>query len=129
MNRSKINKKALIGAVVIVAIATALPYMAHAALTADSTLTQAVNAGTLSTDIRDAGGSIVGSPSFAMSAATVSNSQETVTGTFGTNTQRVTVDNPGGASNGWTLTWNATTPGTEVWTNGSDDYPYGFLRV
>lgn len=98
--------------------------MAYATLTADSTLTQSLSAGVISTDIRDAGGSIVVSPLFAMSPATVSNVQETVTGTFGSNSQRISIDNPGGANNGWTLTWNATTPGTGVWTSGGNTYPY-----
>lgn len=107
-----------IGAVLIGAPA------AMAALTANSQLTQQINAGTLSTDIRDAAGAVVATPSFAMSAVSLSNSQQTSTGTFGSNTQRITVDNPGGANNGWTLALNATTPGTGTWTSGANTYAY-----
>ncbi len=45
------------------------------------------------------------SPSFAMTAKTASTTAvQTSTGTFGTATQRITVDNPGASSTGWTLT-------------------------
>lgn len=88
----------LIGVVAFVAMPSV-----YAATTADSKLTQTINAGVLSTDVRNSGGSVVGSPSFAMSTMTVSTSQQTSTGTFGDNNQRITVDNPGGANNGWTL--------------------------
>lgn len=100
------------------------PLIVSAAPTATSELTQQINAGAISTDIRDAGGSVVASPSFAMTTATISTSQQSVTGTFGSNTQRVTVDNPGGANGGWTLAWNATVPGTGTWTAGGNNYPY-----
>lgn len=101
------------------------PLIANAASTATSELTQQITAGVLSTDILDETGADVASPTFAMSAATVSNQQQSVTGTFGSNTQRVTVDNPQAANNGWTLTWNATVPGTGVWTDGgTNTYPY-----
>ncbi len=107
-----------------VAMLAVSPLIANAAPTATSELTQEITSGALSTDIRDASGNIVASPSFAMNAATVSTSQQSVTGTFGSNSQRITVDNPGGADGGWTLALNATTPGTETWTDGSDDYAY-----
>lgn len=102
----------------------AMPLIANAAPTATSELTQEISSGALSTDIRNSGGSVVASPSFAMSAATVSTSQQTVTGEFGSNSQRVSVDNPGGADGGWTLAWNATVPGTSEWTDGGNNYAY-----
>ena len=107
-----------------VAVLAAAPFIANAAPTADSELTQVITAGALSTDILNESGADVTSPSFAMSAATVSNQQQSVTGTFGTNSQRVTVDNPQAANSGWTLTWNATTPGTGEWVDGGNSYPY-----
>lgn len=97
---------------------------AYAALTATSTLTQSITAGTLSTSIRDAAGAVVASPTFAMSALTASTTQQTSTGTFGSSTQRITVDNPGGASSGWTLALNGTTPASSKWTSGANSYSY-----
>ena len=96
----------------------------YATNTANSTLTQTINAGALSTDIRNSSNAIVSNPTFAMSAVTLSTSAQTSTGTFGENDKRISVDNPGGANNGWTLTLNATTPGTGKWTDGSNSYKY-----
>lgn len=120
------NKKMHLGffALFSVTVLAAAPFIANAADNASSELTQSITAGALSTDIRDGSGSILNNPAFAMNAATVSNSQQSVSGTFGSGTQRISVDNPGGADNGWTLAWNATVPGTGVWTSGGDSYPY-----
>ena len=98
--------------------------VAHAALNADSTLSQTITAGTISTDIRSASNVVVVNPTFSMSSVTLSTSQQTSTGVFGTNDKRISVDNPGGANNGWTLTLNATTPGTGKWTDGGKSYKY-----
>ena len=96
----------------------------NAATTASSQLSQSVGAGSLSTSIRDSSGSVVSSPSFAMNAATISTSTQTVTGTFGSSSQRITVDNPGGATNGWTLALAATTGATATWTSGGNTYAF-----
>lgn len=106
----------------VLALAAAPP--AYAALTATSTLSQSITNGTLSTDVRDGSNVVVGSPSFSMSARNVSTSQQTSTGTFGTATQRISVDNPGGANNGFSITLNATVPGTGTWTSGGNTYAY-----
>lgn len=97
---------------------------AYAATTYNSQLTQSITAGSLSTDVRDGAGAIVASPSFSMSSVAASTAAQTSTGTFGTSTQRIAVDNPGGANNGWTLALNATTPGTGAWTSGGNTYAY-----
>src|SRR5690606_9554019 len=99
-------------------------FIANAATTATSELTQSITAGALSTDIRDESGDVVSDPAFAMDPAIVSTTMQTVDGVFGTGTQRISVDNPGGADGGWTLALNATTPGSGEWTSGSDSYPY-----
>ena len=96
----------------------------YAATSANSQLSQAITAGALSTDVRSGTNTVVASPSFAMSSAVASTSVQTSTGTLGTPTQRLSVDNPGGANNGWTLAINATVPGTGNWTNGTQTYPY-----
>jgi hypothetical protein len=121
----KINRKIASGAFAVAGVtAIALaPYVVNAAEDATSTLTQQITAGNLSTSILDANGDEVASPSFAMSAATVSNEQQSVNGTFGTNSQRITVDNPQAAET-WTLSLNVAEPGTSEWTSGSDSYAY-----
>lgn len=117
------HKLLALAAVGVVAFGAAPP--AYAALTATSTLSQSITNGTLSTDVRDGSNVVVGSPSFSLSAVNVSTSQQSSTGTFGTATQRISVDNPGGANNGFSLTLNATVPGTGVWNDGaSHTYPY-----
>jgi hypothetical protein len=109
---------------VLVALVIATAPAAHAALTYDSDLTQQINAGTLSTDVRDGSNAVVATPAFAMSPVSVSNSQQVSTGTFGSSTQRISVDNPGGANNGWTLSLGATTPATEKWVSGGNNYAF-----
>jgi hypothetical protein len=109
----------------LIAVLVASSPAAFAALTANSTFSQTINNGVISTDIRDASNNVVASPSFGMSAATVTTTgTQTTTGTFGTSTQRISVDNPGGANNGFSITLNAATPGTGTWTSGSNTYPY-----
>lgn len=118
-------KKLAITSIAIGAVMVFAP-IASAATTADSKLTQLINAGTLSTSITNASGSPVPDPSFAMSAVNVSTAQQTSTGKFGSETQRIVVDNPGGANNGWTLSLNATTPGTGKWTAASGGANYAY---
>lgn len=116
------HKLLVFAAAATFAVAAAPP--AYAALTATSTLSQSITNGTLSTDIRDGSNAVIGSPSFSMVARNVSTSQQSTTGTFGTASQRIAVDNPGGANNGFSLTLNATTPGTGTWTSGGNSYAY-----
>src|SRR6476620_10907082 len=81
-----------------------------------SDFSQTINAGTLTTDIRDASRVSVTSPSVSMSAKTFSfncpSGGSASTGTFGSSTQRIYVDNPNAANNGWTLTLAATSGAT-----------------
>ncbi|MET0980359.1 MAG: hypothetical protein ABWX90_03825 [Candidatus Saccharimonadales bacterium] len=109
--------------VVAVLMATLVPAIKAAA--ANSQLTQTINAGVLSTSVLNAGGAVVASPSFAMTAGVVStSSQQTVTGTFGSDSQRITVDNPGASATGFTLTLAATAGPTATWTDGAKTYPF-----
>lgn len=93
-------------------------------------LSQVVTAGTLATAVRDENGSVVGSPSYAMSSRTFSFDCQSgglaSTGTLGANTQRIYVDNPGAANNGWTLTIAATGGATALWQNGGSTQNYDF---
>lgn len=93
--------------------------IANAATTASSKLSQTINPGVLSTDIRNSSNVVVNNPTFSMAAKTVSFSQQTSTGTFGDNQNRIYVENPGAANNGWTLTLNTLQPGSGEWSSGS----------
>lgn len=124
----KLLKTAALGLSVMALVGSA-GMTAYAATTANSTLSQVINdtpvgGGTLSTDIRDAGHATVANPTFNMGAVNKSAVAQAATGTFGTDSQRIVVDNPDAADNGWTLTLNATTPGSGQWSDGSHSYPY-----
>lgn len=121
----KTKLKQLIALSVVASVALGIgTATVQAALTADSKLTQAITAGVISTDVRNSSGGIVALPSFAMTAVSASTSTQTATGSFGDNNQRITVDNPGGANNGWTLSLNAKVPGTTKWASGGNNYNY-----
>lgn len=113
-----LSRKLLAGTLALALVAVSVAPSAYAALTANSTLSQTISNGTLSTDVRDGSNVVVGSPSFTMAAKNVSTSQQSSTGTFGSGTQRIAIDNPGGANNGFSLALNATVPGTGVWSDG-----------
>jgi hypothetical protein len=108
--------------------ASAIPVLVLAA--PNTQLTQTIGAGTLVTDIRDQNGASVASPSVTMSAVPFPFECLTAgaapTGNLGTNTQRLYVDNPGAANNGWTLTLAATAGASALWQNGSSTQNYDF---
>lgn len=87
----------------------------------DSDFNQTINAGSLSAGIFDASRVAVANPAVTMSAMNFSFDCQAggsaSTGTFGTNTERVYVNNPDGADNGWTLTVAATDGVTAKWAN------------
>jgi hypothetical protein len=95
-----------------------------------SDFSQVISAGTLTTDIRDASRVTVASPSVTMSAKTFSfdcqSGGSASTGTFGTNTERVYIDNPDAADNGWTLAIAATGGATSLWQNAGTTANFDF---
>lgn len=115
-------------AALLVALTLLIGQQVQAASNSD--LNQSINNGTLSTDIRDASRNSVASPSIAMSAATFSyaclSGGNAPTGTLGSDSQRLYVDNPGAANNGWTLTIGATAGPTALWQNGGNSANYDF---
>lgn len=117
--------KRVLGGVLVLAIGlTVTPPMVEAQ-SATSNLSQQITPGVLTTDFRDASNEVVANPTFTMSAVTASTGDvRTATGVYGDNTRRVSVDNPNAADGGWTLSLNATTPGTGKWTSGSNTYSY-----
>lgn len=110
--------------VLVAALALVGAPSAYAALTDSTNFSQAITSGTISTFIGDASGNEVSSPSVAFDAKTVSTSVQTSNGTYGTSGERIYVDNPDSADNGWTLTFAATGGGSAEWTSGSDTYPF-----
>lgn len=119
----KITKKLLVSGLVAFAV-VATPAGVLALDTANSRLSQEIISGALTTSIRDSSGEEVDFPTFHMDPVTASTSVTTSTGTFGDNERRVTVDNPGATSGSWTLTWNATSPGSSTWSSGAAEYAY-----
>ena len=117
------NKLTTAGILIASLLVVATPAV-YAATTADSQLTQTINNGVISTDFRSSTNGLVASPSFSLGATTVSTSQTTATGTFGSDAQRISVDNPGGANGGWSLAIAATNGEAAVWTSGSNTYDF-----
>lgn len=96
----------------------------------NSTLTQSIAAGVLSTDILDAARAAVASPTAALSAKTYSFDCQfgagASSGLLGSNTERLYLSNPSAANNGWNLTIAATSGATASWANGGATRFYDF---
>ena len=120
----KVTKKLAAGMAAISAIVVLSGTSAYAALSDSTLFQQVINAGVISTFIGDANGVEVAAPSVVFPAATVSNSVQTSVGTYGTDSQRIYVDNPGGANDGWTLSLAATGGPTATWSGTSGTYPF-----
>lgn len=119
-----LNKRVL-GGVLVLALGLAITPPIVEAQSVTSQLSQQITAGALSTDFRNEFGAVVSNPTFSMSSVFASSGDvRTATGTYGDAARRVSVDNPGAANGGWTLSLNATTPTTATWTSGSNTYSY-----
>ena len=79
--------------------------------------------GALTVDIVNGSYVSVGSPTMAMNNATFSLICQTVTGSFGTASQQIYVNNNDAADGGWTLSLAATNP-TDVWDSAGTDYDF-----
>lgn len=124
-----VKLKKVIKFIGILAVFTALPLLNfnRVQATPNSNFTQTITAGTLATDIRDGSRVAVGTPSVGMGSKTFSFDCQTggsaASGTFGTASERIYVDNPDGADNGWTLTI-AGSATTALWTSGGNTFDY-----
>lgn len=78
--------------------------------------------GSLTVDIMDSGGSPVGSPSMVMDNAPFSFTYQTVTGSFGTASQKIRVTNTTATAT-WTLSLAASAT-TVVWDSAGTDYDF-----
>lgn len=90
-----------------------------------STFNQTINAGTLSVDIVDTTNSYssVGSPSIDMSTVTFSFNSQNSTGTFGTSTEAIYVQNPDAADDGWLVTLGASA-NTATWNSAGTPFDF-----
>ncbi len=112
-----------VGTLILLAIGIVLLNFSPAAAV-DTEFSQTISAGTLSVDIKDGSEVSVVSPSVIMSPLNTSPTCQTSTGTLGTNTQRIYVENPDAADSGWVLSIAATGGASTMWTSGSDDYDF-----
>lgn len=87
----------------------------------DKTIT--VTAAALTADIVNASYVTVGSPAMAMNNSTFSFPCHAVTGSFGTASQQIYVNNNDGADSGWVLTLAAQAT-TDVWDSAGTDYDF-----
>lgn len=110
---------AVIAAVIAVGIWTTTLVMASPT----SSFTQTVTAGTLSVDVVDGSYVTVASPAVAMSGTSFSFACQTATGTFGTATEQIYVQNPDAADNGWSMTFAASAP-TDFWNSAGTDFDF-----
>ena len=88
-----------------------------------SNFQQTITAGTLSVDIADASYVTVGSPSVTFGSTAFSFSCQTTTGTFGTTTQQIYIQNPDAADNGFTVSL-AGSAATAVWDSAGTDFDF-----
>ncbi len=79
--------------------------------------------GGLGVDIVDGSGDSVANPGVSMSTADVSLNCQTTTGTFGTASQKIRLNN-NSATPGWTLTLAATDGASAAWTAAGEQYDY-----
>ncbi|MFZ1249595.1 MAG: hypothetical protein WAQ24_04740 [Candidatus Saccharimonadales bacterium] len=104
-------------------VAVLVPFGSASAATSTS-LSQVINAGTLSVDIVDGSGVSIASPAISFGATSFDFACQTTTATLGTATQKIAVKNPKKA--GVKIDLNAVTPATDKWThtNLTDVYKY-----
>ena len=88
-----------------------------------SSFTQTINPGTLAVDIVNAGYTPVASPTVAMTPVTFNFACQSSTGTFGTATEQIYVQNPDAADDGWSISIAASAP-TAVWDSAGEDFDF-----
>ncbi|MFA6194352.1 MAG: hypothetical protein WC719_01225 [Patescibacteria group bacterium] len=118
-----LNLSRISAAVLIVFTGLNLGFYALASSTSE--FTQAINPGTLSTDIVNGSYVSVSSPTFSMSAVPFSFSCQASTGTFGSATQQIYVKNPDASDTGWTLTLAGSSP-TAYWDSITSSLDFDF---
>jgi hypothetical protein len=100
-----------------------LTNVSRASAAGTSNFQQTINPGTLVVDIVDGSYVTVASPAVVFPAVTFSFACQTNTATFGTATQKIYVQNPDSADNGWTVSL-AGSATTAVWDGAASDYDF-----
>jgi hypothetical protein len=90
---------------------------------ANTQFNQTINPGVLSIGIVDAGYITVGSPAVTFGAVNLSVACQSTTGTLGTSSQQLYIQNPDGADNGWTVSI-AGSSATSFWDGTPADYDF-----
>lgn len=110
------KKLSVLAALAVILAAVTAPSAAYAATT--TSLSQVINAGTMTYDVVDGSGVSIGSPSVAFPATTFDFSCQTKSATLGTPTQKIKIANPrlGGVK--------LEIAGSGAWTDGSKTYAY-----
>lgn len=114
------RKTAILLALLVAAVAVFVPASSFAAT--NPSLSQVINAGTLSVDIVDGSNVSVASPAVAFAATSFSFSCQPSTATLGTASEKIQVKNP--LYGGVKVDLNAVTPASDVWTSGGNTYKY-----
>ncbi len=109
--------KVIIVILLLIPIAKAVPNVSF---------TQQINAGILSVDVVGGSFNSVATPSFSLSPLSLSIVCQTATGTLGTPTQKIYVQNPGQANYGWVVNISATNGNTSAWVNQSAGANYDY---
>lgn len=119
ISKSSLRKTLVLGLIFIFALSGA--GLALAAGT--SNFQQTITGGSLAVDIVNGSYVTVGSPSVALGSTAFSFSCQTSTGTFGTASQQIYIQNPDGADNGFTVSLAASAP-TAVWDSAGTDFDF-----
>lgn len=117
-------KKALSFSVAGVTLAATVFGASHVFAASTSNFRQVINPGTLTVDIVDGSYVSVANPAVTFGAVTFSFACQTSTGTFGTATEQIYVQNPDAADNGWTVSLAASSGATAFWDGTSADFDF-----
>jgi hypothetical protein len=127
MVQEKISKKGILASAGLIVLAITIGFIIPIVRASNNTeLSQTINGGTLTADTKDSNRVAVSNPSFTMGATSLSFDCQTTSGTIGSNSQRLYVDNPDVADAGWTLTVAATSGTTALWKNAGNTQSYDF---
>lgn len=118
---SRVVRDVVVATLVIVAIAL-LP-LESAVRAVTSNFQQTITAGTLAVDITDSSYVTVGSPSVVFGSSTFSFACSSSTGTLGTSSQQIYVQNPDAADSGWSVSI-AGSATTAFWDGAASDFDF-----
>lgn len=118
--KQTIKKIGILGSLIVLGIIGV--NIANAAST--PTFNQTINPGTKSVDIVNESYVTVGSPAVSMGAVTFSFAAQTATGTLGTASEKIYVQNPDGADTGWSITIAPTAGIGASWTGAGASFDF-----